>query len=89
MAKSFKIIETPTRAAPAADPVLAFVSRGQQIQHAVDQVLGKGPTARLSLDLPVELHARYKAACARARLKMTADLLGFIERRTDELEKNT
>jgi hypothetical protein len=46
----------------------------------------KEPTARLSLDIPVELHTRFKIACARSRLKMTAELLTLIERRTAELE---
>ena len=45
----------------------------------------KEPPARLSLDIPAELHTRFKVACARSRLKMTGELLAFIERRTTEL----
>jgi len=63
--------KAPPVPVPVADPVT---------------VAEKTPTARLSLDLPAELHSRFKAACARSRLKMTAELLAFIERRTAELE---
>lgn len=45
-----------------------------------------GPTKRLSLDLPEELHRRFKAACAATGRKMGAELASFIEARTAELE---
>ena len=44
------------------------------------------PVARLSIDLPKSLHRRFKAACARADLKMVAEVVGLIEQRTAELE---
>ncbi|MGA8585736.1 MAG: hypothetical protein WB715_18225 [Roseiarcus sp.] len=62
------------------------MNRGQKEQGAAIAAGPKEPTARLSLDIPAELHARFKAACARSRLKMTAELLAYIERRTTELE---
>jgi hypothetical protein len=80
MAKSFKTVPTPQRQ-PTNDQIDAFVNKG-----APPPAPPKEPTARLSLDIPAELHSRFKAACARDRLKMTAELLGFIERRTAELE---
>lgn len=46
----------------------------------------EGPTKRLSLDLPEELHRRFKTACAATGRKMTAELSDFIAERTKELE---
>jgi hypothetical protein len=89
MSKSFKTAPTPVRQ-PTSEHILEFVNRGGQAELPVAPVAGvKEPTARLSLDIPAELHARFKAACARSRLKMTAELLAYIERRTAELEKAT
>lgn len=87
MSKSFKAAPTPARQ-PTSEQILDFVSRGEAAQAAAVAAGAKEPTARLSLDIPAELHARFKAACARSRVKMTAELLGFIERRTAELEKS-
>jgi hypothetical protein len=45
------------------------------------------PVARLSIDLPKSLHRRFKTACAKADLKMVAEAMVLIERRTVELEQ--
>jgi hypothetical protein len=45
------------------------------------------PMARLSIDLPKSLHRRFKIACAKADLKMVAEAMSLIERRTKELER--
>ena len=45
------------------------------------------PIARLSVDLPKSLHRRFKIACAKADLKMVAEVIDFVERRTHELEQ--
>lgn len=82
-AKTFKAAPSPRQ--PTSDQILAFERAGTAKPAPAGGV--KEPTARLSLDIPAELHARFKAACARSRLKMTAELLAFIERRTTELEK--
>lgn len=90
-AKTFKTAPTPTRA-PSDEQILAFVKAGRpeafpaQPEAKKPAPTAKEPTARLSLDIPESLHARFKAACARKRLKMTAELLAFIEQRTTELE---
>lgn len=91
MAKSFKTAATPTRPAAAseAEKVLRFVTHGQKAPEAAAQALEQEPTARLSLDIPQSLHTRYKAACARSRLKMAGDITAFIERRTAELEEKS
>jgi hypothetical protein len=44
------------------------------------------PTKRLSLDLPVSTHTRFKTACSATNRKMVNEIQEFIERRTAELE---
>lgn len=41
---------------------------------------------RLSLDLSISLHTRFKTACSATGNKMAGELLDLIERRTIELE---
>jgi hypothetical protein len=41
----------------------------------------------LGVDLPESLRTQYKTACSRAKQKMVAELLAFIERQTAELEQ--
>lgn len=48
-----------------------------------------GPMKRLSLDMPEELHRRFKSVCAATGRKMGAELLAFVEARTSELEQET
>jgi len=45
-----------------------------------------GPTKRLSIDLPADLHRRFKTACSATDKKMATELIAFIEQRTSELE---
>jgi hypothetical protein len=40
------------------------------------------PTQRLSLDLPISVHRRFKTACSANGRKMVRELMDFIERRT-------
>ena len=47
------------------------------------------PTKRLSLDLPANVHKRFKTACSANERKMTDEVLRYIERRTAELEKKS
>ncbi len=44
------------------------------------------PTKRLSLDLPVEVHRRFKTACSAKGRKMGVEIQQFVEQRTIELE---
>jgi hypothetical protein len=60
----------------------AYVRSGAGKDKTADEA-----TARMSVDLPESLHRRYKAACVRAGLKMSADVTAWVERRTAELEK--
>jgi hypothetical protein len=41
---------------------------------------------RLSINMPADLHIRFKVACARAQVMMADEVLAFIERRAAELE---
>ena len=43
--------------------------------------------ARLTVDMPRELHRRFKTACAAHDTKMNDEIRDFIERRLIELEK--
>ena len=43
-----------------------------------------GKLARLTIDLPEELHGQFKAACAKHRRKMKDEVLAFIEKWTQE-----
>ena len=61
---------------PTSEQILEFVNRSPK---APDAAVAKEPTARLSLHIPAELHARFEAGCARRRLKMTSELPAFIE----------
>ena len=45
------------------------------------------PTKRLSLDLPLSLHTRFKTACSATRSNMAAEIQAFIKTRTAILEK--
>ncbi len=56
------------------------------VQQKPNKALPKDKLKRLSIDLDEELHWRFKIACARAKLKMTSELLEFVELRTAELE---
>lgn len=48
-----------------------------------------GPMKRLSIDLPEDVHRRFKVACAASGRKMAVELTAFIERHTEELEQET
>lgn len=43
---------------------------------------------RLSVDLPENLHRRFKTACTRADTTMLDEVAGFIWKRTEELERS-
>lgn len=43
-----------------------------------------GKLARLTIDLPEELHGQFKAACAKRRSKMKDEVLAFIEQWTQK-----
>ena len=95
MNKTF--IQAP-RPKPLSDDAIVAFERGglghdtqNGIQPAVD--LGKSSDdgrqeemKRLSIDLVRSLHRRFKTACSRHETTMIDEVVGFIERRTAELE---
>lgn len=44
------------------------------------------PTARLTVDMPRDLHRKFKAACASQGAKMNDEIRTFIEARIAEIE---
>jgi len=52
-----------------------------------ENIFQSEPTRRLSIDLPMSLHRRFKTACTKSDKKMIVEVTKFIERRTAELEK--
>jgi len=58
---------------------------GMKIPTKVDR---QEPIRRLSIDLPVSWHRRFKIACTKADKKMIDEVTDFIKRRTVQLEKD-
>lgn len=64
-----------------------WVRRGAEIpkhRNAEAQKSEVEKLARLTIDLPPALHGQFKAACARKRTKMKAEVLRFIEEWTEK-----
>jgi hypothetical protein len=80
-----KFSTAPKPAALTAEQA-AFIDRGRG-KDKTTQVAADEPTHRTSVDVPLKLHKRYKAACALAGIKMAPDIIAFIEKRTAELEQ--
>lgn len=66
-------ISARTLAAPQADNWV----QGGAVQHAA-------PTKRLTVDMPEELHGRFKSACAIRHLKMVEEINTLVARRLSE-----
>ena len=75
---------------PSPEDITAFEQGGlghdQRPAPAPEPLKPVEPTKRLSLDLPVSVHVRFKTACSATGRKMVAELQDYIERRTAELE---
>ena len=80
--KSFKA--APQAKQPTPEQVAAFTKGGA----GTDKVDGE-PTRRVSIDIPESLHTRFKVACAKTRNKMAPEIIAFIERRVQELERES
>ena len=46
-----------------------------------------GPTKRLTVDVPEDNHARFKAFCAMNKTKMAEEINAFIKRRISEVKE--
>lgn len=51
----------------------------QKLSARIIDDKSKEPKARLTIDLPVELHTRFKIACVANRTKMVEEVVQFIE----------
>ena len=78
---------------PTSDEIDAFVRRGggkdTETKNSANTEI-KTPvqveTARLTVDLPRDMHRRFKIACTVAGTKMNDEIRRFIDRRSTELE---
>ena len=61
----------------------------RQADHWVVQQASpeRGPTMRLTVDVPSDNHARFKALCAMRKTKMATEINAFIQRRLDDVEE--
>jgi hypothetical protein len=87
MSKSFA--EAPKPKPLTSEAIVAFErgGLGHDTQTHIPSKAGmEEPTRRLSLDVPVSWHRRFKTACSKCDKKMVAEVLDFIKRRTLELE---
>ena len=80
---SFK--QPANRPLPAEAERWVASSESVEAPKAARPVPGTKP-ARLTIDLPEELHARFKAACASRRTRMVDEVRSFIE---DWTQKNS
>jgi hypothetical protein len=78
---SFKL---PADRAPGSSAADAWVGEGAKQPTTARQAESKGKVARLTIDLPAELHARFKSVCALQGTKMVAEVLRFIENYTQK-----
>ena len=85
--KTFSAAPKPKQ--PTDEQILAFEQGGAgHDRSGVKAVKPVNETSkRLSLDLPESAHTRFKTACSATNRKMASELLDFIEKRTQELEK--
>ena len=79
-----------------SDEIDTFVRGGAgkdtEKQHSVSTEIKKSvqvETARLTVDLPRDMHRRFKIACTVAGTKMNDEIRQFIDRRSVELETSS
>ena len=72
---------------------IAMNARPQVVSSQADKWVSQqaspapGPTKRLTVDVPEENHARFKAFCAMHKTKMAEEINAFIQRRITEAEE--
>ena len=95
MSKKDLIKPLPKRQ-PTSDEIDTFVRGGAgkdtEEQHSVSTEIKhtvRVETARLTVDLPRDMHRRFKIACTVAGTKMNDEIRQFIDRRSVELETSS
>ncbi|CAI3959385.1 unnamed protein product [Commensalibacter communis] len=81
--KTFSLAPKPKL--PTNEQIIAFEQGGSG--HDAKKVISREITKRLSLDIPLSVHTRFKTACSATGTKMVSELQIFIEKRTQELEQ--
>jgi hypothetical protein len=86
-----KTIAFPSAHPPSADDWVGGATDTQKSDNTERQKSARTETrksgsklARLTIDLPEELHGQFKAACAKKRTKMKDEVLAFIEQWTQK-----
>lgn len=90
--KTFASAPKPKQLAPEQIDAYVHGGAGHDTSSSAKPAAEKpksGPMKRLSIDVPEETHRRFKVACAASGRKMAVELTAFIERHTEELEKET
>ena len=90
MSKTLKKPEKPEGKQPTDKEIDAFVSAGSGKDTETQKhrkPLSSEKPARLTVDLAVDDHQRFKLACTANRLKMVDEVRAFIIQRTAELEE--
>ncbi|WP_372922783.1 hypothetical protein [Roseovarius sp.] len=91
--KGFTTAPRPKGIDPNAIDKFVKGGHGRDVESTDTQKHGKTethqdvPIARLTVDMPRDLHRRFKAACASKDRKMNDEIRSFIQRRLIELEK--
>jgi hypothetical protein len=89
-----KTVAFPSARQPTADDWVSGEHTDTETQKPANTEKRKSATretrksgeklARLTIDLPQELHGEFKAACAKHRTKMKDEVLAFIEQWTQK-----
>lgn len=72
---------------------IAMTARPQVVSSQADKWVSRqaspspGPTKRLTVDVPEDNHARFKAFCAMHKTKMAEEINAFIQSRITEAEE--
>jgi len=84
MTKKIAVRQPTERAATTTDAWVSGAATGDR--RPAKAATKREKPARLTIDLPPDLHGQFKAACASKRTKMKDEVLRFIEQWT---QKNT
>ena len=71
---------------PSTADLEAFARTGPGHDRPASPVVSSGVKSRFTFELPVDLHRRWKAACAARGRKMGPEVQALIEARLVELE---
>jgi hypothetical protein len=83
MSGKFKMPEKPARSVESWVAGEETPSRPEAASQALEKPAG-GKMARLTIDLPQDLHAQFKATCALRKTRMIDEVRGFIEEWTQK-----